>query len=398
MSDLLFQNNNGSAVKKLAARSLKADRRRNALVIVTIAFAAALLALICFYSTAQHAKLLDDIRGQYQAGCAGVSEEQIERLSKSPEIEQWGVSRMVGSTRYEDAVMSVLYEDANQLKLARRPEPQGRLPETADEIMVEASFLRYKNLPLKTGQTLTIDLGDGVTRGYTVSGIVDRENSSRAYLLWVSKAFVQEQAKTAANPDTAPGAEPAFDFRFRLANGNEDDMEALKEQIRTFLLGQGADENKIFYSSNYFEMKDFQGNDNTALYVIGLLVVIACGVVIYSLFYISVAGKMREYGRLKVIGTTPRQLKKIVRREGIALSLRSIPLGIVIAGAAVYALMPAYWQWGKNLPAALSVAVVMFLTVLISTNTPVRMAGKVSAIEAVSATNYTAGAGRGVSK
>ena len=42
------------------------------------------------------------------------------------------------------------------------------------------------------------------------------------------------------------------------------------------------------------------------VYVLAVLIAIICAIVIYNIFYISVMGKMREYGRLKVLGTTPK--------------------------------------------------------------------------------------------
>lgn len=83
---------------------------------------------------------------------------------------------------------------------------------------------------------------------------------------------------------------------------------------------------------------------------VAILLLVACAVVIYSIFFISVKGKMREYGRLKVIGTTPKQIRRIVRREGLLLSLCGIPLGLLVGGAIGFAIFPAHWSWMGNLP------------------------------------------------
>ena len=47
-------------------------------------------------------------------------------------------------------------------------------------------------------------------------------------------------------------------------------------------------------------------------------------------FQISVAGDIRFYGLLKTIGTTPRQLRRIIRLQALALSAAGIPIGLVI--------------------------------------------------------------------
>lgn len=385
---LPFENDTGNIVKKLTDRSLKADKRRNLFVVITIAFATVLLSTLCFYLSAQNVELVERIRGQYQAVCAGISQEMIDVLSEQPEVEQWGVSKSISTARYQDTALTVLYEDENQIRLAGRPDIDGRLPETEAEIMVELPFLQYLNLPAVTGQSVQLDMGDGRKQDYTVTGILLSENTSRSFTIFTSKAYAVKRASPV----------PTFDFRFRIAGSNEENMNALKGQLKEFLLKQGVPEDKIFYSSNYFNMVGFQSSDNTMLYLVGLLLVIACSVVIYSLFYISVSGKLREYGRLKVIGTTSKQLKRIVRRETLILCLRSIPLGIIIAGGVVFAWMPGYWQWGTNLRSAFGVAAIMTLSVILATRVPIRIAGKASAIEAVRMTFYSKQEGKSVSK
>ena len=48
-----------------------------------------------------------------------------------------------------------------------------------------------------------------------------------------------------------------------------------------------------------------------------LLVIFTGYLIIYNIFQISVAGDIRFYGLLKTIGTTPRQLKRIIRQQAL---------------------------------------------------------------------------------
>ena len=63
---LPFDNDTSRIVKKLAKRSLAAEKRRNLLICCTIAFAVALMTGLSFFAAAQKAKVERDIRGQYQ--------------------------------------------------------------------------------------------------------------------------------------------------------------------------------------------------------------------------------------------------------------------------------------------------------------------------------------------
>ncbi|MFR2167549.1 MAG: hypothetical protein ACLS5W_06800 [Coprococcus sp.] len=61
-----FENNTNAITRKLAKRSLQADKRRNIFLIVTITLTTALLSGIFFTVFAEQRKMLSDLRGQYQ--------------------------------------------------------------------------------------------------------------------------------------------------------------------------------------------------------------------------------------------------------------------------------------------------------------------------------------------
>lgn len=52
--------------------------------------------------------------------------------------------------------------------------------------------------------------------------------------------------------------------------------------------------------------------------------------IIYNIFYISISKDIRFYGLLKTIGTTNRQLKKLVRRQALLLGLVGTPIGLIL--------------------------------------------------------------------
>lgn len=87
---LPFENDTGPVIKKLAARSIQTDKRRNLFVIVTIALAAALMAAIFCTGAGSDRKLEADLRGQYQAVVVNCDRDTIEKLKDCPEVERWG--------------------------------------------------------------------------------------------------------------------------------------------------------------------------------------------------------------------------------------------------------------------------------------------------------------------
>ena len=76
---LPFENDTGPVIKKLAARSIQTDKRRNLFVIVTIALAAALMAAIFCTGAGSDRTLGADLRGKYQAGGVNWNRDTIEQ-------------------------------------------------------------------------------------------------------------------------------------------------------------------------------------------------------------------------------------------------------------------------------------------------------------------------------
>ena len=104
---------------------------------------------------------------------------------------------------------------------------------------------------------------------------------------------------------------------------------------------------------------------------------------IQSIFRISINDKIRSYGQLRTIGATPKQIKRIVKREGRKLGSIGILIGTVLGVCAGFLL----FSKGFN---AVSYVVMISLTLIscwfmvsISIRKPVKIAAGISPIEAV---------------
>ena len=191
---------------------------------------------------------------------------------------------------------------------------------------------------------------------------------------------------------------PPCELRFRFAGSQGMEPARLRADIEQFFSEMGIPEDRTFYSSNYFGMVDLYLGNGMEVYAAALLIAVVCAIVIYNIFYISVMGKMREYGRLKVLGTTQKQLKRVVRRERRFLIAVAIPLGLICAAGIALIAVPGYWSWGDNIRSAAMVSLLTYGAVQIATRKPMVMAGKVSAIEAIRTTAYSGQQGRSASR
>lgn len=385
MNDILFKNNNEAVIKKLAKRSMTADKRRNMFVVITIALAVCLMGTICFSYSSQRLKTMERIQGQYQAGCIGMTHESIDRLVETGRFEKWGYATNTSVIRYKESNLNVNFVSPGMIDLMQYGEITGAYPQTENEICIERAFLDYYSLPVTTGQSIVLDLGAG-EREYTIVGILENENNSRIFTVWISEAI-------AAASNDAP-----FELRFRFAGTQIGDTEHLRADIGTFFNEMGIPRDNTFYSSNYFDTANIYLGSGVEVYVLAVLIAAVCAIVIYNIFYISVMGKMREYGRLKVLGATPKQLRGVVKRERLFLTAVSIPLGLILSALITMIVMPGYWSWADNIKFATIISVLTAIVVVIATRTPLKLVGKVSAIEAIRTTAYSQEQGRHVSK
>ena len=375
---LAFENDTRKVIRRLARRSMQADRRRSLFIILTISLAVCLMGMLGFIQSARRMKTREDIQGHYQAGCIA-SLEEIRHLADTGKFEKWGYTVSGPGVRYKDSNLSFSFVDPGMIDLMKSGKITGAYPQTDKELCAERAFLEYFGLPVEPGQTITLDLGMGECN-YTVTGILEKENISREFSFWISESAAL--ALTGYN-------ETPYELRFRFAQSQPGNAEQLRADINAFFKEMGIPEDRIFFSSNYFEMAELYLGNDMEVYLLSIVIALICAVVIYNIFYISVMGKMREYGRLKVLGATPGQLRRIVKREQRLLTVISIPLGLMEAAVITMILMTGYWAWADNLKFGVIISILTYGIVLVAAKKPLQLAGKVSAIEAVRSTVYS---------
>ena len=372
---LLFENDTSAIVKKLADRSLKADKRRNAFIIVAITFAICLMTVLGLYSFGKSYELKTFLQGRYQAVVVNTDLDTISTLSRDETIEMIGTEVDISTIRVSDYTLDINYRDSNDLCL-RSMDLSGRLPEMEYETAVSSSYLEHIGRPATLGQKVSLPLKNGFEEEYTVCGIVNDDGSNRIYQVMVSEAFLHEYYT-----DDIP-----YVGIFRIAGSEAFSREEVKAIIIGCMDDYGISEEKIAFSSSYFDSLDNSSRDTLVVLAVSILVVIACSMVIYSLFYISVVGKIREYGRLRVIGMTRKQIRRMVWREGRKLSVISILAGIFLGSILGYALVPKGWYWPNSILCMAGASLLAECAVIFSVRKPVKIASEASPVEAVRAT------------
>ena len=94
--------------------------------------------------------------------------------------------------------------------------------------------------------------------------------------------------------------------------------------------------NRYFKAGKSRNSPAYQGSnflENPALLISGivgiLLIMITGYLIIYNIFQISVIQDIQSYGQLKTLGTTKRQIKKLISKQAMLLSFIGIPFGLL---------------------------------------------------------------------
>ncbi|MBQ3414348.1 MAG: FtsX-like permease family protein [Clostridia bacterium] len=132
---------------------------------------------------------------------------------------------------------------------------------------------------------------------------------------------------------------------------------------------------------------------NTMAIFVIVIIVICTITVIYNSFNISVIERIRYFGILKAIGASPKQIKRIIFREGLVIGIIAFPLGCILGFLGLKIGIELFL--GNNLmfmdsfkvkfyPKILLItAAVVAVTIYLSIMQPARKAKKVSAVEAM---------------
>ncbi len=396
MNDILFGNNNGPVLKLLAKRSLKAQKN-------TIAVLAIMLATLLFTSlstiaislqTAMQESNMRTIGTSAHVGIKRVSWDEYERLSADVGVKDIGYSVIIGNAvgdSFNKTPTELRYGDAVYADLTFNTPDTGRLPEQKNEIATSRIVLTAMGLPDEIGTQMELTFvtdTDTFTDTFTLCGIWDGDAVAYRQTILLSKEYAEQVApviRGETDGATPPVGTGYIDTVMMMPMEWDIEKQALEVTSR-----YGLDER--------VSINDAYGTATISLSSIlplmaGIGVIFIAGyLLIYNVFYISIAQDIRFYGMLKTLGTTARQIKKIVYKKAIKLSIVGIPMGLLLGWPIGRLLLPFIVNMLTDdmrvvttiNPVIFLVAIVFSLiTVFISCRKPAALAAKVSPIEAL---------------
>lgn len=409
---------NRKIIRHLSWKSLSANRTRNIVAILAIALTALLFTSLFTIALSinegfQQANFRQ-VGGYAHGSFKRMTEEQYNVLKEDPLIAEQGLSRFLGAPSeppFNKSLTEIRSADENYAKFSFATPTTGRLPEEGtDEAAMDTSVLELLGVEPELGKkiTLTFDVGANsakqTTQTFTLCGWWEKDEAMPASEVFIPNSRVDEVlAEVGGVTDNMTGT---WNMDVMLESGSAH-IDADMQQI----LADNGYQSEDVAAANYIDYGVNWGytganlaenfDPTTAIFiVVMLLLILFTGyLIIYNVFQISVAGDVRFYGLLKTIGTTPRQIRRMIRQQALLLSVVGIPIGLVLGWLVGKALVPVVISQLDGVSSVTSTSPWIFVgsalfalvTVFISCLRPGRMAGRVSPIEAL---RYTESSGR----
>ena len=370
-----FENDTSAITKKLAKKSLQSEKRRNLMVVIAVALAAFLICFTGIVSTSLTQMQRNQVVDTYEAVWLGVEENDIETLKGLPEFERVGGYYMLGEELSEQGYhASYVYCDAQMMEIAKAQMEllEGRVPEKANEVVVSEYFLSTYGNNAKIGDTVTLDT-ESFHGDYVVTGIMDSVNEKEANTCAI---ILSNAALTGWKGFDPTGYRAYVHFKNSDQLGEELMTSYCREIAEEYQLPMPKMNSKYFaYASKSFDFALMAG--------VIAIVLIGGYIVIQSIFRISINDKIKSYGQLRTIGATPKQIKRIVKREGRKLGSIGILIGTVLGVCGGFLLFPKGFNAVSYVATIILTLISSWIMVSVSIRKPIKIAAGISPIEAV---------------
>ena len=428
---------NNQAIRRLSVRSFGANRTRNVIAAIAIALTAVLFTAVftIAISLAQQVQrgAMRQAGGDAHGEIKNLSMEEYEILSQHPSIKECGreivVADSVENPEFLKRHVEMHYLDENLYPHWFIRLKEGRNPREADEILLDEKSMELLGLTPEPGCEVTLEIrphfySEPVNRTFRVSGVIEAASAMNVGFVFVPASYLEkykeeiwpdgsgagnesgrEDGKESAGTETAgAGAGSTGKISLQILFSNPRNIQEKLNRVITesgFSLEEGT-ENYIASNANWAYLSDAAGSDPVTFMGIGMclvLIMVTGYLIIYNIFQISITRDIRYYGLIKTIGTTGRQIRKILHRQALWLCLMGMPAGLLTGFVTGKFLFPIISSVGQAEEAdSFSVAprpwifigagLFTVVTVLISQWKPARIAGKVSPIEALRYTEY----------
>ena len=390
-------------ISRIAYSNDKRNRTRSILIMMSICLTTMLLVIISTVGNGMIRLQKSQAAGSYGSNYGlfiAADGTQLKEVERRAEISDIGIMCTEGILKGNENGGFVSADETVRKMLPYNQEyvlKEGTYPEKAQEIAAGRTFFDAEGYhDVKVGDTVTLEYRSGMQSEYapvefTVSGILydrDEYTIEASYVVFGSQDFYNERV--------AEG-DRQYNIYFTLSDSANVSMNNVVPVIKEIADSCGIDQKNMIINDLYLQWVLQPSYE--MIVVCGTLIlgiVLFSVVVIYNIFQVGIAQKVQEYGKIKALGATRKQMKQLIFREGILLAVPSVPLGLLFG----FLIAKVSFNWLveqgnlvssgiKNhqvplfsLTIMLICIFVSFLTVVLALRKPMKIVSRISPIEA----------------
>lgn len=302
----------------LGVRYMKAYKARSFAIILSIILSVGMIVGVLTLTKTEKMNELQTMKyntGIYHTTFKDLDYNQLEKIEKSSDVENVGAFNFHGITTDKEKQSVIMLNCNDDYIISNSKLEKGRLPKEKNEIVAEEWVLKNLGIQPTLNQNINLNVED-INKNvkdeeFKLVGIIkDRPTEKQV-------AKMQMYLPLQKGSDHL---EVGVAFNEKIDIQNYSLELAKKANINKDNIGMQEDFISISNDANNISL------DN----ILSVLVIsLICGIVIYSIFNISMYKRFREYGVLRAIGARNSKVFKLILNELMTLGIIGMPIGLV---------------------------------------------------------------------
>lgn len=403
-------------IAKVAWSNNKKNKPRSILIMTAVFLSALLLTLISTFASwlfrsekaNAHMKY-----GSYYGTFQHVDQSQLREVRRHGEFSKIGRMAQAGHIHMDGRVSFLaLDQGARELSHTDQWIAEGSFPQAENEIAAQREFFEAIGYAdVRIGDTVTLAYRRNLRQKYeelvvSVSGILKSQQNDaqqREFIVYASWDFAKAQY---------PEEETVYTVLFQLGEEIKITYDNAADVIEELAKNCGIAQKNVSVNEMYLlYTQDLGLQTLTTTGCIVLAVILFSVIMIYHIFQVGIVQNIWEYGKIRALGATKRQMRRLICLEGLSLAVCSIPPG-VLAGA-VLSWGSIHWIANQSqkvfaidrvmvssisLPMLPLAAGLALLTVLLALRKPMQTVSAISPVDAMRYMESTGSLGAGFRK
>ncbi|MCI8803916.1 MAG: ABC transporter permease [Oscillibacter sp.] len=345
----------------LALRELLAQRVTSVLILLAVVLSTMMTAVIgqsLGVLSAMRQQQAIAIGGNRHAGFVQMDAAQVETLRNDPRLSFVGTTVVLGSVRLDNTLklgLSEFQEDVSAVYPSISALKSGRLPEAPMEIALPEDVLGYLGFAGRLGDTLTLSPSKALRHGVMTQTF---DFTAEFTLVGITESNYMNYAAGVVNGIVGPGTVEALlpeDYIYYNVDVRMADKGTFQAVMDDIVSALNVHELDALYNIPLLDALGIRYSAEAAGDVsgdgfpfmaaagalVGGLVLLAAGLVIYNILKIAVSRRMTQYGVLRCLGADRRQLYSLVTGQVLLLCALGIPLGLLLGALSAKGILTA---------------------------------------------------------